>query len=229
MTIIECEFKTFGCTAKLSRGEMEIHMETSIAMHDSLKMMTKLMSQLKMKHKEMCQHETKLHEKIKSLIKEQKGSFEKRISITTNEITSKGQQQMERITELNADFTKQSEKLFKEQRKTLEKQVIGATDHIEERLWQMVEERLSSICAEQVKHLKLELKKQSDELKTIQKRVNYTQRPLRHHDDEKELDRNAKACIAVFFLLIFWLGLDVAFKVMLAFLLVSCICFCILS
>jgi TolA-binding protein len=77
MTIVECEFKRVGCTAKLSRKDMINHMKYSIAGHESLKMMTKVKNQLKDNTREIKELETKLHQKQKNLIKEQKDLFDK--------------------------------------------------------------------------------------------------------------------------------------------------------
>ena len=47
MTIIECEYKEFGCKEQCPRKEMLVHLRNSGAAHESLKMIAKLIKQLK--------------------------------------------------------------------------------------------------------------------------------------------------------------------------------------
>ena len=47
LTITECEFKPYGCKERLPRIVMQTHMECSVAAHESLKMMTRVVKMLK--------------------------------------------------------------------------------------------------------------------------------------------------------------------------------------
>ena len=47
LTITECDFKPYGCKERLPRMEMQTHMKYSVAAHESLKMMAKVVKQLK--------------------------------------------------------------------------------------------------------------------------------------------------------------------------------------
>ena len=86
MTVVECEFKQFGCKECLPRVEMLTHMKYSVAAHESLQRLTKLVKLFKNREKDLHELETKLHEKYKNLIKEQKNLFEKNMASVTNEM-----------------------------------------------------------------------------------------------------------------------------------------------
>ena len=86
MTVVECEFKEFGCKERLPRGEMLTHTKNSTAAHESLKMMTRLVKQLKKNDKELRQLEAKLHDKHRNLVKEQKDHFQKNLFRATDEL-----------------------------------------------------------------------------------------------------------------------------------------------
>ena len=181
MTVIECEFKQFGCTAKLTRMDMSSHMKNSVAAHESLVMMTKLFSQLKKNSREIRELETKLHEKQRNFIREQKDLFEKRISSATNQVVHTSQQQLQNVTEL---LHKRNDKLIKDQRKAINKQVHGASentekavrktlnkqnlireasDNIKKAVLPQVKEQLDSKYADQIKELRAENAKLRDE------------------------------------------------------------------
>ena len=80
MTIVECEFKQFGCKEHLTRKEMSVHMKYSATAHESLKMMSTLVRQMEKQEKEIHELETKLSENNKKVLKEQKILFEQSLT-----------------------------------------------------------------------------------------------------------------------------------------------------
>ena len=203
MTVVECEFKQFGCTAKLTRRDMSIHMNNSVPAHESLVMISKLFRQMKEKNREIQELETKLYEKLKNLTREQKDLFEKRISSATNQVVYAGEQQLLSATE---SLRKRNDLLTKEQRKTLNKQIHGAIDnYFKETVQHQVEGQLDTKYADQIKELKAEnekLRKDQSELKTV-------------------------STILIYGVLIYWLGWKTCLEIVCFLLIFCCPCLCI--
>ena len=176
MTVIECEFKQFGCTAKLTRRDMSRHMKNSVAAHESLVMMTKLFSQLKKNSREIRELETKLHEKQKNLIGEQKDLFDKRLSSATNQVIDAGKEQMQSVTEMNLKLCERSKQLISEQQRTLNKRIHNATDNIEEKVRLQVEWRLDLKYGNIIRELRAENVRLRYEFRALQLCHYYTVR-----------------------------------------------------
>ena len=110
MTITECDFKPYGCKERLPRIEMQTHMKYSVAAHESLKMMARVVKQLKTQDRNIRELETKLDEKYKKLVKERKDLtiLERKISSMKSEVSAlckTVEQQNERLKQLEAQFT----------------------------------------------------------------------------------------------------------------------------
>ena len=168
-TVVECDFKQFGCTAKLTRKGMSSHMKNSVAAHESLVMMTKVLSQLKENSREIQvlsqlkensreiqELETKLHQEQKNLIKEQKDLFDKKISSAKNQLLKAGQQQLDSVTELNLVFRKQNKQLMNEQQRTINGLIHGAVNEIEDKVRRQVEGQIDLKYADQIRQLRAE-------------------------------------------------------------------------
>jgi hypothetical protein len=71
LTIVECEFKSYGCKERLPRVEMQPHMKHSGAAHEALKMIAGVVKLLKT-HENNTQERTngEFLEKYKKLEKE---------------------------------------------------------------------------------------------------------------------------------------------------------------
>ena len=156
MTIVECEFKQVGCIAKLSRRDMVNHMKYSIAAHESLKMMTKVINKLKENSREIRELETKLHQKQKNLIKEQKDLFDKKVSSAKNELLNVGQQRVDSVTELNATLRKENKRLMNEQKRTIDDRMQRAADELEDRVRQQVQRFLEYKYDHQIREMRAE-------------------------------------------------------------------------
>ena len=156
MTVIECEFKQFGCTAKLTRRDMSRHMKYSVAAHKSLKMMTEVIGQLKDNSREIRELETKLYQKQKNLIKEQKELFDKKISSATNQLLNTGQQQVDSVTELNLTLRRRNKQLMNEQQRTINERMQCAINELEDKVRCQVERELDFKYANQIKELRAE-------------------------------------------------------------------------
>ena len=209
---------------------METHVKNSVAAHDSLKLMSKFVSQLKKKLREIQELETKLHEKHKNLVQAQKVSLKREVSIA---ITKTGQQQIQTITGLKATFTKRNEHLVKEYGTALEKRIIGVLDDTEERVWSQVEQlasdQLESVT--QIEQLKEEINEQSLELSILRHRVRHIEGLFAlYYRGRRLCDAIAKAimasvCAAITLTIIIsfiaWLGFPLAFQIFI-FLLLLC-------
>ena len=159
MTVIECEFKQFGCTAKFTRRDMSSHMKNSVAAHESLVMMTKLFSQLKKNNREIRELETKLHEKQKNFIREQKDLFEKRMSSATNQVIDAGRQQLQSVTE---SLQKRNDQLIKDQRKAINKQVHEASDNTDKAVRKTLNKQICEVSDNIEKAVRSQVKGQLD-------------------------------------------------------------------
>lgn len=104
MTVVECEFKPFGCKERLPRVEMLNHMKYSVAAHESLQRLSKLVKLVKNHEKHLHELETKLHEKYKNLIKEQKILFEKNMASATNEVLGIVKRKIGQLEEIERRF-----------------------------------------------------------------------------------------------------------------------------
>ena len=72
LTIVECEFKPYGCKERLPRIEMQTHMTYSVIAHESLKVIARLIKQLKTQDKNVCELEKDVLGKVEKLLMEQK-------------------------------------------------------------------------------------------------------------------------------------------------------------
>ena len=70
LTIVECEFKSYGCKERLPRVEMQPHMKHAGAAHESLKMIAGVVKLLKMHEKNSQECNKEPLEKCKVLEKE---------------------------------------------------------------------------------------------------------------------------------------------------------------
>ena len=220
MSIVECDFKQFGCTAKLSRRDMSSHKKNSVAAHESMVMMTKVLSRLKKSSRDIQELEARLHEKQRYLIGEQKDLFEKRISSATNEVITAGQKQLDSMTESSLEFSRRNKRFMKEQRRALNLQISGATDDIEEAVLLQVEQRLTSEFADQVKDLRAEVELIKDELKALQQYQTFTAwvynrfyRPTERFFNTLEELLESLLCLLLVLLLIYWLGLPLVIQI----------------
>ena len=225
MTIVECDFKQFGCKEKLSRKEMKTHLKNSVAAHEMLEMMTKLIIQLKKQSRDLRQLETKLHEKHKKLTKEQKDLFEKRMSSTMNEIVETAQQQNKTIKELEESFHERNKKMLKKQSKTFNSWITSTTDNIKKSVWQQVEDQFALKYSEQINELREELNQQRHELQILR-----MQRQYQHRSHSMTIARQGDYTdiyVCLFFVLVvaavYWLGGLLTFQIVFLFL-VSCPC-----
>ena len=220
MTVVECEFKQYGCTAKLTRRDMSSHMKNSVAAHESLVVMTKVFTQLKKNSRDIQELEAKLHEKQRHLIREQKDLFEKKIASATNEVIAAGQKQLDSMTESSFEFSKRNKRFMKEQRRALNLQISGATDDIEEAVWIQVEQRMTSEFADQVKELRAEINQIRDELEALQRYQTFTAwvynrvyRPTERFFNTLEEVFESVFCLLLVLLFIYWLGLPLVIQI----------------
>ena len=91
LTITECEFKPDGCKKRLPRIEMQTHMKYSVAAHKSLKMMAKLVKQLKTQDRNVRELEINTLEMLEKFAKEQENLKilqEEKISSIKSEIAT---------------------------------------------------------------------------------------------------------------------------------------------
>ena len=86
MTLIECEFKSFGCKERLPRREMSLHMKYSVAAHESLKRLGIFLKQLNKQEERILKLKTKLKEMHKNFVTEQKALFEKNVSVAISDL-----------------------------------------------------------------------------------------------------------------------------------------------
>ena len=166
MTVIVCDFKPFGCKEKLPRKEMQTHMKNSVAAHESLKMMTRLVSQLKKQDKHLRELETKLHEKHKKLVNEQKDSFERSISSATSELHE------------TLRTVQQQNEHFKELELQLNSRINSKADNIEKVVRHRVDNLLTSRNNEfetQIRELKGEVYHQGVDLYILHHRLRAAQ------------------------------------------------------
>ena len=100
MTVIECEFKQFGCEEKLPRKEMVLHIRYSGTAHKSLRMMSTLVTQMKKQEKEIHDLETKLLAKNKKQLKDQKAMVDKHMTNATDTISGMLINVQQKLTQL---------------------------------------------------------------------------------------------------------------------------------
>jgi hypothetical protein len=88
LTIVECEFKSYGCKERLPRVEMQLHMNHSGAAHESLKMIAGVVKLLKT-HESNTQERTngEFLEKYKKLKKEHT-VLERKVCSIRNEVST---------------------------------------------------------------------------------------------------------------------------------------------
>ena len=127
LTITECEFKPYGCKERLPRVEMQTHMKCSVAAHESLKMMTRVVKMLKAQEKNVREIDGEVLEKHQKLEKEQT-ALKRKISSISNEVNV-----------LCKAVEKQDERL-----KTLEARLASKTYGIKEEIWEKLNHRLTA-------------------------------------------------------------------------------------
>ena len=251
MTVVECEFKLFGCTAKLTCKDMSSHMKNSVAAHESLVKITKLFCQIKENNREIRELEAKLYEKQKHFTREQKDLFEKRISSATNQIVSTGQQQLYSVTE---SLRKRNDQLAKEQRKAQNKRIREAIDkYFEEKVRHQIEGHLDSVTES--------LRKRNDQLAKEQRKAQnkqiheaidkYFEEKVRHQiegpldskyaaqlnelraENEKlrkdQLDVKMTGAAIIYGALFYWLGWKTWLEIAVFLLILCCPCLCIFA
>ena len=86
MTMVECDFKQFGCKERLTRGEMLIHMKYSVAAHEALQRVMNVVKLLKNHEKDISQLESKLHEKYNNVMREQSVVIDRNVARATSKV-----------------------------------------------------------------------------------------------------------------------------------------------
>ena len=122
LTIIECEFKSYGCKERLPRVEMQPHMKHAGAAHESLKMIAGVVKLLKTHEKNSQERSRELLEKYKALEKEHTVLKRKVYSISSE------------VSNLCKTVEKQDDRL-----KILEARLASKTHNVkEEKVWERV-------------------------------------------------------------------------------------------
>ena len=91
-----------GCKERLPRGEMSLHMKYSATAHESLKVMGTFAKRLRKQEKEIQELETKLFEKHKNLMREQKALFDAKVSSAVGSVNSTLRNLQKSITHLES-------------------------------------------------------------------------------------------------------------------------------